>query len=298
MEHHTEEPREHQPQPEDGHRHPDQRPDASEAVQDGPPPDGGDDADRNAPEQRQDDGGGRELHRGGEPAQDVGQHRVAANDGRPEVAAQDLAHVEEVLLVDRPVEPELLPDGVGALGGGPLAEHGGGRVAGDQMDEAEDENGHPEEDGDDGEAAPNGVVPHRLPFFLGARALLNFDGVEELRPGRVRHVPLDLLRERRAGARRSPRRCGPRHRGSSARPGDRASPARPGSTGWPPASERPRAAGCCRSPPAARWSGRRRSRRSCRDRRCHRSTRSCRAASRPSSASRGSWPTPRSGAAP
>ena len=70
----------------------------------------------------------------------------------PEVAVHDLAHVEEVLLPQRPIEAQPRADLGDLLGRGPLAEHGERRVAGNQVDEAEDEEGHADEHGDHGQA--------------------------------------------------------------------------------------------------------------------------------------------------
>src|SRR5262249_12180742 len=150
-------------------------------------PHGRHDPDRDAEQEREHDGRRRQLHGRWKAAQEVRQHRVAAHDRGAEVTADDLPHVEEVLLVNRPVEAELLPDGLRALRGGLLPEHGGGRVTWNQVDEAEDQDGNPEEDRDDSEASPDRVAPHHLPTLPGSRLpqnrplLLKLYAVEKLR---------------------------------------------------------------------------------------------------------------------
>src|SRR4029453_182418 len=82
-----------------------------------------------------------------------------------------LADVEQVLLVDGPVQAEPRPDGRDLLGRRPFAEHGDSGIARDEVDEAEDEERDAEEDGDDREGPPNRVTPHRFPVLRqGLRA--------------------------------------------------------------------------------------------------------------------------------
>src|SRR4029453_4186826 len=80
-----------------------------------------------------------------------------------------LAHIKRVLLPDPTIEPDPGADVGDLLRRGALAEHSQRRIAGNEMDEAEDQYGNAEQDGDDGEASPDGVAPHRSdPLFTGA----------------------------------------------------------------------------------------------------------------------------------
>src|SRR5439155_13151513 len=130
---------------------------------------GGGDSDRDAEGDGQDDGRRRELHGGGEAPQQIGEYRVATDNRHPEVAADDLADIDAVLLPERAVEPEVGADLRHLLGRRALAEHGERRVPRNQMNETEDEDGDAEEDGDDSQATLDGVPPHRL-ILPGSRS--------------------------------------------------------------------------------------------------------------------------------
>ena len=77
----------------------------------GPPPLGGarDDARRHPDQDAEHDGDRRELEGRREEVEKVGQHGLRRDDGRAEVAVQELAQVDQVLFGDRPVEADGRP---------------------------------------------------------------------------------------------------------------------------------------------------------------------------------------------
>lgn len=60
-------------------------------------------------------------------------------DGLPQIAVEDVAPVVEILGVEREIEAELVAHGREVAGGCSFAEHLLDGVAGDEMDEQEDE---------------------------------------------------------------------------------------------------------------------------------------------------------------
>ena len=94
------------------------------------------------------------------PRQEVGCDRGPGDDARAEVTAEQLAEIEEVLLVQRLVEAEGLPDSGNRLGGRVLAEDGPRRVARQEVDEREQDDRQPEQDRDGRDESPDDVLQH------------------------------------------------------------------------------------------------------------------------------------------
>ena len=69
-------------------------------------PDAGIEAERHADENRQQHGGDRQFQRCRHPLQDDRQRRLAEDEAAPQIAAQRTGQEREILLPQRPVEPE------------------------------------------------------------------------------------------------------------------------------------------------------------------------------------------------
>jgi hypothetical protein len=136
-----EEQDEHRPQPDRRHRHAEQRQQARAVVDGAVAVERREHAERQRHQQRHQHADERQLQRRREALAEDRQHRLAAAQRMSEVAAHQPAEEGAVLHEQRPVEPEVVAQrrDVGALR--PLAEHDLHRVAGDDVDEREDERG-------------------------------------------------------------------------------------------------------------------------------------------------------------
>ena len=121
---------------------------------------GGIAAERDPQARGEDHGRDGELDGPREAAQELVQDGPAVDDAVAEVTLQQVAHVVEVLLPEGLVETELFADLGHELGRRVLAEDDRGGVARDEVDEGEQDDGQPEEDGDGGEKAPDDVPAH------------------------------------------------------------------------------------------------------------------------------------------
>src|SRR5437879_1492470 len=81
------------------------------------------DTDRNAQHDGHDDGRDRQLDGRRKAPQQIGGDRIAADDRHAEIAVEYLAHIQDVLLPDRAIEPEAGAHLRHLLGRRPLAEH-------------------------------------------------------------------------------------------------------------------------------------------------------------------------------
>ncbi len=75
-------------------------------VEDGAAPDRGEDADRNAEEDGEQDRHRRQFDRRREQGEEFFEHRLLGDDRAAEIAVQQVAEVDAVLLQQRPVEAE------------------------------------------------------------------------------------------------------------------------------------------------------------------------------------------------
>src|SRR3989449_4805168 len=159
----AEEPRQHDTEPEDGHRDPDERPEPREAVDHRVAPHGRGHADRDAETDGHDDRRRRELDGRGETPEQIGEHRVAPDDRDSEVAADHTAHVAYVLLPEGAVESEAGADLRHLLGRRPLAQHRHGGGAREKGGKNEKKGGEPPEEGGGRGGAPEKGGPPRPP---------------------------------------------------------------------------------------------------------------------------------------
>src|SRR4029079_3484842 len=163
-----------QPQDEDRDRDPEQAYDCDQAVAEALHVAGGEPAQRYAEPHGEQQRGHGELDGAGEPAQELVDDRAVVDAALAEVALDQLAHVVDVLLPERLVEPELGADLRHELRRRVLPQDRRGGVAGEQVDEGEQDDGQPEQDGDGGKQPANDVPAHVrrsvLAAFRGSRA--------------------------------------------------------------------------------------------------------------------------------
>jgi hypothetical protein len=122
---------------------------------------GGVSAQRDADARREDHRRDGQLDGRREADQELTQDRLVIDDARAEVAAQHVAQVVQVLLPERVVETEVLAHRGDTLRRRMLAQDRGGGIAGEQVDEGEQDDRQSEQDGDDSEQASNDE-PHHL----------------------------------------------------------------------------------------------------------------------------------------
>ncbi len=123
--------------------------------------DGGDHAERDAEEDREQDAAGGEDQGVGQNFGDLGEDRPTRPERVAEVPADDVPQVREVLHDQRLVEPELLVKRGDALRRGELPEDQDGRIAGDDPQQ-EEEDGEDREGGDgNADDSPEKIERHR-----------------------------------------------------------------------------------------------------------------------------------------
>ena len=123
--------------------------------------DGGNDPGRDPQQQREQDGADRQLDRGREQRQKLADHRLLRDDGLAQVTVQHAADVDAVLNDHRPVEAVFLAELLVAHGvDTALARHRLDGVAGNQPDQEERQQRHPEESRDDQRQAGQEETEH------------------------------------------------------------------------------------------------------------------------------------------
>ena len=139
-----------QGQPEAGHADAGDGDGPDDLVGDAVALDGGDDAEENAEQRRDDDGPQGQLDGGREAALQLGEHRVVGADGGTQVQLEQVAHVIQVLGDEGLVQPvaQLIGRHDVRVAEGPLAQIGGDGVAGDELGEEEHQGRHADEHDD------------------------------------------------------------------------------------------------------------------------------------------------------
>ena len=162
--------------PEDRHRIAGERDPHDAVVEHRVALDRGDDPGRQPEEYRKEHGRERELDGRGEELRELGDHRRVGDEREPEVAAQHVAHVDEVLDVERAVEAVVVEELCVARGRDPaLAREDLERVARHRVHEEKREQRDPDEGRDDEDQAREDETQHqmamRTPGSLRARII-------------------------------------------------------------------------------------------------------------------------------
>ena len=163
---------------EGGHRDAEGR-DADDRVVDGVVlPEGGDDAERAADDQRQRERGEAEPHRDRQAAgEELGDGEVAEVEGRPEIAPQQRREIEPVLLVERLVELVDLAQVLHHLGLERPFEIE--RAAGREPDQEERDRDDDEQRRDRRDQTLEDIRSHRRPFRMRRRGAASHRHCEE-----------------------------------------------------------------------------------------------------------------------
>ena len=149
-------------QDEDGDRDAQQRDDRDQAVTPALRVSRGPATQRDADPDGQGHGPDGQLDGRGESREQLVDHAPVVDDALAEVALQQLAEVDEVLLVQGLVETHAGHDLGGQRRRRVLAEQRLDRVARDQVDDREDEDGQPEQDGDRADETSGDVLQHSV----------------------------------------------------------------------------------------------------------------------------------------
>ena len=149
-----------QAEEEDRDRDPDQRREQARVVEPAPVLLGGEEAEREADDDREEHRRQRELDGSREAVLELVRDRPGRRDAGPEVAVHGRVEVPPVLHVHRLVEAVLVVDACDLLGRGVLAEQCFGRRARQGMNPAEDEDGQPEEDRDEQQQPADDEAKH------------------------------------------------------------------------------------------------------------------------------------------
>ena len=103
-----------------------------------------------------------QLDRAREPGHETAQDRPVVDEAVAQVAVDQLVHVDEVLLPERQVQPEPMAEGLDELGSLVLTKDRLGRIAGQEVDEGEQDDGQAEQHRDRPEQSPDHVPQHSL----------------------------------------------------------------------------------------------------------------------------------------
>jgi hypothetical protein len=144
---------EHDPGPEARDRHAEQRPHHGQEIDDRVALHGGDDTGREGDEQRDHGRARGEQQRGRELLDDEVAHGLLGAERAAEVAVRHSPEPAHVLVPERLVEAELAAERFACRAFGVLTEHGVDRVAGNEVDDREDDQRHEEEHRDGAEKA-------------------------------------------------------------------------------------------------------------------------------------------------
>ena len=117
-------------------------------------------AERDPESDGEDEGSERELDRRREANEELGEDGTVVDEAVPEVAPQQLAEVGDVLLGDWAVEPEPVLKRDHELRSRVLTEDRGRRIAGQQVDEREQDDRQAEEDRDRAKQPTDDVSQH------------------------------------------------------------------------------------------------------------------------------------------
>ena len=127
---------------------------------------GGEDPERDAGDEREERGRDDELERPRQALEDVGGHGIAALERAPQVPPHQVTQVGRVLRAQRPVEAELVAHRGDArrrrVGAAARAEQELRGVAGQQVQEGEQQRDHDVDEQDRHQDAPENVHRHRL----------------------------------------------------------------------------------------------------------------------------------------
>ena len=150
------------PEHEHRDRDADERDHGHEAIAEGLRAPGRIATERDAEAGREEEGGEGQLDRAREAGHEPAQDRPVVDEAVAQVAMGQVVHVDQVLLPERQVQPEPMAKRLDELGPLVLAEDGLGRIAGQEVDEGEQDEGQPEQHRDRPEESPDDVPQHPL----------------------------------------------------------------------------------------------------------------------------------------
>ena len=132
----------HDAQPEVGHGHAYQRHEHGAGVEKGVLLGGGDNAQRDAKDHRQENGRARQTHRGREAREYLVCHRALGGIGRTHIALHQVHHIADITDQEGVVQPQLLGDLLIGLLGIVVSQHRLYRIAGRKAHDGEDDKRH------------------------------------------------------------------------------------------------------------------------------------------------------------
>ena len=148
-------------EPEGRRRYADEHGDGDQLVLPAVLPDGGDDAEEDAEDAGEDERRAGKEKRRIEALPELDDDRLVEDVGAAEIAGQDVADPDQVLLGQRPVEAELLVQRLHVFGRGEGAEDGMRGVAGNQPDDEEDDDADAEDHRHDHQETAERVGEHQ-----------------------------------------------------------------------------------------------------------------------------------------